>query len=156
METSTLHHGQPSTYPCDLPTWKFAPTNGRWTGHVLDVPDASCMYPQGHRSALGPQPPCLAKNQEKHQELVELLDAKPQTTAEWKQCFRELDKFQAMKAFITNAPQVVMEIPVADVKGDRQHMIMRAVFDERISSPIPRSMASQISTTSSPRPFQSH
>ena len=31
---------------------------------------------------------------------------------EWRQCYRELGKFLAMKAFLTNTPQVVMEILV--------------------------------------------
>jgi len=37
-----------------------------------------------------------------------------------------------MKAFLTNTPQVVMEIPVAPITDDREHMIMRAICDERI------------------------
>ena len=41
-----------------------------------------------------------------------------------------------MRAFLTNTPQVVMEIPVAPITDDREHMIMRAICDERISLPL--------------------
>ena len=41
-----------------------------------------------------------------------------------------------MKAFLTNTPQVVMEIPVAPISDTREHMIMRAICDERISLPM--------------------
>ena len=60
----------------------------------------------------------------------------PQSPAEWRQCYRELGKFLAMRAFLTNTPQVVMEIPVAPITDDREHMIMRAICDERISLPL--------------------
>ena len=37
-----------------------------------------------------------------------------------------------MRAFLTNTPQVVMEIPVAPITDDREHMIMRAICDEHL------------------------
>ena len=73
-------------------------------------------------------------------EVVQFLDAnnlgRPQSSSEWRQCYRELGKFLAMKAFLTNTPQVVMEIPVAPISDTREHMIMRAICDERISLPM--------------------
>ena len=69
-----------------------------------------------------------------------ILDAnnlgRPQSPAEWRQCYRELGEFLAMRAFLTNTPQVVMEIPVAPITDNREHMIMRAICDERISLPL--------------------
>ena len=76
-------------------------------------------------------------------DVVHFLDANnlghPQSSLEWRQCYRELGKFMAMKAFLTNTPQVVLEIPVADITDAREHMIMRAICDERISLPWRRS-----------------
>ena len=73
-------------------------------------------------------------------DVVQFLDANnlghPQSSLEWRQCYRELGKFMAMKAFLTNTPQVVLEIPVADITDAREHMIMRAICDERISLPM--------------------
>ena len=72
--------------------------------------------------------------------VVQFLDAnnleRPQSSLEWRQCYRELGKFLAMKAFLTNTPQVVLEIPVATITDTREHMIMRAICDERISLPM--------------------
>ena len=36
---------------------------------------------------------------------------------------------------LARVPQVTMEIPVASITDDREHMIMRAICDERISLP---------------------
>ena len=73
-------------------------------------------------------------------DVVHFLDANnlghPQSSLEWRQCYRELGKFVGMKAFLTNTPQVVLEIPVADITDAREHMIMRAICDERISLPM--------------------
>ena len=41
-----------------------------------------------------------------------------------------------MKAFLTNTPQVVLEIPVATISDAGEHMILRAICDERISLPM--------------------
>ena len=80
-----------------------------------------------------------ANLQKTKDEVQQFLDAnnlgRPQSPAEWRQCYRELGKFLAMRAFLTNTPQVVMEIPVAPITDDREHMIMRAICDERISLP---------------------
>ena len=71
----------------------------------------------------------LGNRQKTHDDVVHFLDAnnlgRPQSSLEWRQCYREVGKFLAMKAFLTNTPQVVME-----------HMIMRAICDERISLPM--------------------
>ena len=48
----------------------------------------------------------------------------------------EAGKFLAMRAFLTNTPQVVMEIPVAPITDDREHMIVKTICDERISLPL--------------------
>ena len=81
-----------------------------------------------------------ANLQKTKDEVQQFLDAnnlgRPQSPAEWRQCYRELGKFLAMRAFLTNTPQVVMEIPVAPITDDREHMIMRAICDERISLPL--------------------
>ena len=81
-----------------------------------------------------------ANLQKTKEEVQQFLDAnnlgRPQSPAEWRQCYRELGKFLAMRAFLTNTPQVVMEIPVAPITDDREHMIMRAICDERISLPL--------------------
>ena len=81
-----------------------------------------------------------ANLQKTKDEVQQFLDAnnlgRPQSPAEWRQCYRELGKFLAMRAFLTNTPQVVMEIPVAPITDDRDHMIMRAICDERISLPL--------------------
>ena len=78
-----------------------------------------------------------ANLQKTKDEVQQFLDAnnlgRPQSPAEWRQCYRELGKFLAMRAFLTNTPQVVLEIPVAPITDDREHMIMRAICDERIS-----------------------
>ena len=59
-----------------------------------------------------------ANLQKTKDEVQQFLDAnnlgRPQPPAEWRQCYRELGKFLAMRAFLTNTPQVVMEIPVED------------------------------------------
>ena len=72
-----------------------------------------------------------ACSQKTKDEVQQFLDAnnlgRPQSPAEWRQCYRELGKFLAMRAFLTNTPQVVMEIPVAPITDDREHMIMRAI-----------------------------
>ena len=82
----------------------------------------------------------LAERKERADEVIQFLDAnnlgRPQSALEWRQCFRELGKFLAMKAFLTNTPQVVLEIPVSPISDDREHMIMRAICDERISLPL--------------------
>ena len=82
----------------------------------------------------------LGNRQKIQDEVVQFLDAnnlgRPQSSSEWRQCYRELGKFLAMKAFLTNTPQVVMEIPVAPISDTREHMIMRAICDERISLPM--------------------
>ena len=81
-----------------------------------------------------------ANLQKTKEEVQQFLDGnnlgRPQSRAEWRQCYRELGKFLAMRAFLTNTPQVVMEIPVAPITDDREHMIMRAICDERISLPL--------------------
>ena len=81
-----------------------------------------------------------ANLQKTKDEVQQFLDAnnlgRLQSPAEWRQCYRELGKFLAMRAFLTNTPQVVMEIPVAPITDDREHMIMRAICDERISLPL--------------------
>ena len=78
-----------------------------------------------------------ANLQKTKDEVQQFLDAnnlgRPQSPAEWRQCY---SKFLAMRAFLTNTPQVVMEIPVAPITDDREHMIMRAICDERISLPL--------------------
>ena len=78
-----------------------------------------------------------ANLQKTKDEVQQFLDAnnlgRPQSPAEWRQCYKELGKFLAMRAFLTNTPQVVLEIPVAPITDDREHMIMRAICDERIS-----------------------
>ena len=44
-----------------------------------------------------------------HDDVVHFLDANnlghPQSSLEWRQCYRELGKFMAMKAFLTNTPR---------------------------------------------------
>ena len=81
-----------------------------------------------------------ANLQKTKDEVQQFLDAnnlaRPHSPAEWRQCYRELGKFLAMRAFLTNTPQVVMEFPVAPITDDREHMIMRAICDERISLPL--------------------
>ena len=68
----------------------------------------------------------LGNRQKTHDDVVHFLDAnnlgRPQSSLEWRQCYRELGKFLAMKAFLTNTPQVVMEIPVAPISDTREHM----------------------------------
>ncbi|CAE6923501.1 unnamed protein product [Symbiodinium sp. CCMP2592] len=60
----------------------------------------------------------------------------PTTNQEWKQLYREIGSFFAAKVFINRTPQVVLDLPVADIHDSKQHMRLRAVCDERITLPL--------------------
>ncbi|CAE7814291.1 MKK3 [Symbiodinium sp. CCMP2592] len=60
----------------------------------------------------------------------------PTTNQEWKQFYREIGSFFAAKVFINRTPQVVLDLPVADIHDSKQHMRLRAVCDERITLPL--------------------
>ncbi|CAE7253788.1 unnamed protein product [Symbiodinium sp. CCMP2592] len=60
----------------------------------------------------------------------------PTTNQEWKQLYREMGSFFAAKVFINRTPQVVLDLPVADIHDSKQHMRLRAVCDERITLPL--------------------
>ncbi|CAE7598049.1 ppsC [Symbiodinium sp. CCMP2592] len=60
----------------------------------------------------------------------------PTTNQEWKQLYREMGSIFAAKVFINRTPQVVLDLPVADIHDSKQHMRLRAVCDERITLPL--------------------
>ncbi|CAE7839828.1 cpt [Symbiodinium sp. CCMP2592] len=60
----------------------------------------------------------------------------PTTNQEWKQLYREIGSFFPAKVFINRTPQVVLDLPVADIHDSKQHMRLRAVCDERITLPL--------------------
>ena len=60
----------------------------------------------------------------------------PTTDLEWKQLYREMGSFFAAKVFINRTPQVVLDLPVADVHDSKEHLRFRAVCDERITLPL--------------------
>ncbi|CAE7665015.1 ppsC [Symbiodinium sp. CCMP2592] len=60
----------------------------------------------------------------------------PTTDQEWKQLYREMGSFFAAKVFINRTPQVVLDLPVADIHDSKAHMRLRAVCDERITLPL--------------------
>ena len=47
-----------------------------------------------------------------------------------------MGKVLAARAFLTNTPAEVMQLPVQDVADSKEQMILRAVCDERISVPL--------------------
>ncbi|CAE6958922.1 cpt [Symbiodinium sp. CCMP2592] len=68
---------------------------------------------------------------------IMLNDLPPPTTdLEWKQLYREMGSFFAAKVFISRTPQVVLDLPVADIHDSREHLRLRAVCDERITLPL--------------------
>ena len=60
----------------------------------------------------------------------------PQTGPEWRLVYRALGKVLAARAFLTDTPAEVMQLPVQDVADSKEQMILRAVCDERISVPL--------------------
>ena len=60
----------------------------------------------------------------------------PSSDLEWKQLYREMGSFFAAKVFLSRTPQVVMDLPVADVHDSKEHLRFRAVCDERITLPL--------------------
>ena len=147
------------THPSDVPTWKFQPciytdqdtvVGGFWAPRddvqtqTWSLPALFHVYGNSWTMKSPKRGKTmkehLGNRQKTHDEVVHFLDAnnlgRPQSSLEWRQCYRELGKFLAMKAFLTNTPQVVMEIPVASISDTREHMIMRAICDERISLPM--------------------
>ncbi|CAE7921259.1 ppsC, partial [Symbiodinium necroappetens] len=60
----------------------------------------------------------------------------PTTDLEWKQLYREMGSFFAAKVFLSRTPQVVMDLPVADIHDSKEHLRFRAVCDERITLPL--------------------
>ena len=64
------------------------------------------------------------------------LPLKPSTQAEWKLLYREMGAFMAASSFITHTPPCIMELPPAAVRDSKQHMIERAICDERITLPL--------------------
>ena len=60
----------------------------------------------------------------------------PANDMEWKQLYREMGAFFAAKVFINRTPQVVLDLPVADIHEFKSHMRLRAVCDERITLPL--------------------
>ena len=64
------------------------------------------------------------------------LPLKPSTQAEWKLLYREMGAFMAASSFITHTPPCIMELPPAAVRDSKQHMIERAICDERIALPL--------------------
>ena len=59
----------------------------------------------------------------------------PQTGPEWRLVYRAMGKVLAARAFLTDTPAEVMQLPVQDV-ADSKEQILRAVCDERISVPV--------------------
>ena len=57
----------------------------------------------------------------------------PQTGPEWRLVYRAMGKVLAARAFLTDTPAEVMQLPVQDVADSKEQMILRAVCDERIS-----------------------
>ena len=51
--------------------------------------------------------------------------------------YRAMGKVLAARAFLTDTPAEVMQLPVQDVADSKEQMILRAVCDERISGPSP-------------------
>ena len=49
---------------------------------------------------------------------------------------RAMGKVLAARAFLTDTPAEVMQLPVQDVADSKEQMILRAVCDERISVPV--------------------
>ena len=47
-----------------------------------------------------------------------------------------MGKVLAARAFLTDTPAEVMQLPVQDVADSKEQMILRAVCDERISVPV--------------------
>ena len=64
------------------------------------------------------------------------LPLKPSTQAEWKLLYREMGAFMAASSFVTHTPPCIMELPPAAVRDSKQHMIERAICDERITLPL--------------------
>ena len=60
----------------------------------------------------------------------------PQTGPEWRLVYRAMGQVLAARAFLTDTPAEVMQLPVQDVADSKQQMILRAVCDERISVPL--------------------
>ena len=60
----------------------------------------------------------------------------PQTGPEWRLVYRAMGKVLAARAFLTDTPADVMQLPVQDVADSKEQMILRAVCDERISVPL--------------------
>ena len=60
----------------------------------------------------------------------------PTTDLEWKQLYREMGSFFAAKVFLSRTPQVVLDLPVADIHDSKEHLRFRAVCDERITLPL--------------------
>ena len=60
----------------------------------------------------------------------------PQTGPEWRLVYRAMGKVLAARAFLTDTPAEVMQLPVQDVADSKEQMILRAVCDERISVPL--------------------
>ena len=60
----------------------------------------------------------------------------PQTGPEWRLVCRAMGKVLAARAFLTDTPAEVMQLPVQDVADSKEQMILRAVCDERISVPV--------------------
>ena len=50
--------------------------------------------------------------------------------------YRAMGKVLAARAFLTDTPAEVMQLPVQDVADSKEQMILRAVCDERISVPL--------------------
>ena len=60
----------------------------------------------------------------------------PQTGPEWRLVYRAMGKVLAARAFLTDTPAEVMQLPVQDVADSKEQMILRAVCDERILVPV--------------------
>ena len=60
---------------------------------------------------------------------------KPTNQQEWKLPYREMGAYLAASSF-THTPPSIMDLPPAAVRDSKQHMIERAVCDQRITLPL--------------------
>ena len=103
-----------------------SPSHHTWTPQARGEEQSSEQSAPGRFQAL----------QKEAKEFVILHDLPvPTSDLEWKQLYREMGSF-AVKVFINRTPQVVLDLPVADIHDSKNHLRFRAVCDERITLPL--------------------
>ena len=116
----------------------------------LDLPITLAAHKRGAKNATtnNQRRDDFRQIQKEAKDFVVLHDLPvPTSDLEWKQLYREMGSFFAAKVLLSRTPQVVMDLPVADIHDSKEHLRFRAVCDERITLPLRLSPTSRRSTT---------